>query len=170
MNGDQHGTYNNAFAINSDIYSTNTSDDSYDDPSDVAIIEQSFDEEEIEEEEYEEVDEVYDQNNKELLNSPYVRGVIMAVWDNTMGPRAIRVWHGLGTENKLDDDIITFVSRFTVIDEISREEEINSVELKFNVLKDAGIIVLTTVFCAKHNRSKTVFTLSTVMSRDMLTV
>jgi hypothetical protein len=158
----------------SDPTGTNTSDDaSFEDQYEIGVEHFYAEDEDWNEEEYEEetVDEEYDQNNKELLNSSFVRGVIIAAWDNTMGPRAIKVWHGLGSENKLDEDVVTFVSKFTVIDEISREEEIgNNVELKFNVLKDTGIIILSSVFCAKHNKSKTVFTMSIVMSRDMLTV
>ena len=66
-----------------------------------------------------------------------------------------------------------FLTRFTVIDEISRVDEIhNNVEIKFNLLNDAGIMVLTAVFQATYKTAKniTLFGISLILSKTQLTV
>ncbi|KAL0477142.1 guanine nucleotide exchange protein [Acrasis kona] len=113
--------------------------------------------------------EKYDTNNKSQINTVFIKSIIISVWDNTLGPSILHNWNGLGSHNKLDADVTTFISKFTVVDELPNLEEIGqNIEFKFNVSKDNGIIVATCIFKGKLNRSTTVFAFSLVLGREML--
>lgn len=83
-------------------------------------------------------------DDKFKLASNFVQAVIVSMWDNTVGPKPVRVWKG--QNNTVQNDLINFLARFSVIDEITRCEEIsNNVEIKFNLLSDAGIANLSII-------------------------
>ncbi len=106
----------------------------------------------------------------QLIHSYKVRAVILACWDNTMGPRTLKVWRNKHKKYSLEPELIQFVTRFTLIDEISREMELRlkTVEIKFNVLSDVGLMVLTCVFKSKMKTSTTIYTCSLLLNIEDL--
>ncbi|KAL9654976.1 hypothetical protein ABK040_008765 [Willaertia magna] len=139
------------------------------------------------------------------LPSKYIVAVIISHWDNTAGPRPLQVWNGdiinnndnpnhenheednhnnHITTNLLTDEQLTFITRFSLMDEMPRADEIkDNIEIKFNTLNDMKVMILTCVFCSKYwekntfsifrrkgnnEPTPTLFTISIVMNRDYL--
>src|SRR5690606_36700314 len=125
---------------------------------------QDNDDDEDEDEDDDEDDQDDDDDKKTRLDSRFVKSFVVSCWDNTVGPRVLQVWNGFGKKNRLSPDLVTFIARFMLIDELSRDAEIGRrVEIKFNMLRDAEIMVFTSVFRAKQRKSYTIFTASLVL-------
>ncbi|KAF0979652.1 hypothetical protein FDP41_001320 [Naegleria fowleri] len=119
-----------------------------------------------------------------ILKTCYLNNLIVSYWDNSMGPRPLQVWNGsISRREYLSDDNIMFITRFSLMDDMPRYEEVGSnIEIKFNIMSDLNVMVLTAVFCSKNwekvgSRSffrrkadppPTLFTISLVMNRDNL--
>lgn len=112
----------------------------------------------------------FDDTHTEMshVNSKYVRAIIVAVWDDTTGPKTLRIFHGRENE-KLDDDLIQFITTFPLFGEAGREKEIqDKIEVKFNVFSERQLMVLTSYFCAKYQNDTAVFTINLLMDKSMM--
>ena len=119
-----------------------------------------------------------------VLKSNFMTNLIVSYWDNNMGPRPLKIWNGTVPRSEiLTDDTLLFISRFSMMDDMPRYEEIGpNIEIKFNIMSDLNVMVLTAVFCSKNwekgtSRSffrrkvdppPTLFTISIVMNRENL--
>lgn len=66
----------------------------------------------------------YDEILSETTNvkSKYLQAVIISVWDNTLGPKTLKVWHG-SEYDRPDEELIKFVTQFPLFGEVGREED-----------------------------------------------
>ena len=120
-----------------------------------------------------------------ILKSRHLSALIVSYWDNNVGPKPMKVWNGRVSRHEyLTDDNLLFISRFSMMDDMPRYEEIkNNVEIKFNIMSDIKAMVFTAVFCSKNwekgnmktsffrrkaDPPPTLFTISLVMNRDNL--
>eukprot|EP01080_Neovahlkampfia_damariscottae_P001616 gene1616-12741_t len=102
------------------------------------------------------------------VESPNIKGVLVSVWDNTLGPKLIRFWPGKHT--KLDGETLDFVSKFPIFGELGREDDIgDEVEIKFNYMPDQHLMILTCYFQARYLLSNsTMYTISLILDKSKL--
>ena len=101
------------------------------------------------------------------LYSSLFSGVLLSYWDNIMGPRVQRLWHG-NEKLKITPELISFVSSHTLNGELCRLREEGQTDTKFYVLSDRGYIFSSSVFLGESKSGQTVFSLTFIMAIEDL--
>jgi len=93
--------------------------------------------------------------------------VLLSYWDNIMGPRVERLWHG-NDKVELDKELISFVTSHTLNGELCRVTEEGQTDMKFYVLSDRGYLFSASIFLGSSKHGKTVFSLTFIMAAEDL--
>lgn len=92
-----------------------------------------------------------------------------AYWDNILGPR---VWHIWGPKEQgsvlLSDGEVTFLANHTLNGEILRSAESGAVDVKFFVLAEKGVIIVSLIFDGELNGDKNTCALSIILPQAEL--
>ena len=94
-------------------------------------------------------------------------GVLLSYWDNIMGPRVERLWHG-NNKVSLDKELISFVTSHTLNGELCRVTEEGQTDMKLYVLSDRGYLFSASIFLGLSKHGQTVFSLTFIMAADDL--
>ena len=97
------------------------------------------------------------------LKSSLFSGVILAYWDNIMGPMISRIWKG---NQKVDitKDMINYVSNHTLSGELCRQTDRHTIDPKFYVLPELGYMFFAVIFTGHSSMGETISSLSFVMA------
>ena len=108
-------------------------------------------------------------NATETVISSLFSGILLAYWDNIMGPRVKRLWLGDNHEKfNITQETINFVSSHTLNGELCRVREEGSVDTKFYVLPDRGYLFSAFIFTGESKSGKTIFSLSLILAYSEL--
>ncbi|XP_035275689.1 guanine nucleotide exchange C9orf72 homolog isoform X1 [Anguilla anguilla] len=92
-----------------------------------------------------------------------------AYWDNILGPRVRHIW-APKTERPLllSDGEITFLANHTLNGEILRSAECGAVDVKFFVLAEKGVIIVSLIFDGELKGDKNTCALSLILPQTQL--
>lgn len=92
-----------------------------------------------------------------------------AYWDNILGPR---VWHIWSPKEQgsllLSDDEVTFLANHMLNGEILRSAESGAVDVKFFVLAEKGVIIVSLIFDGELKGDKNTCALSIILPQAEL--
>lgn len=88
-----------------------------------------------------------------------------AYWDNILGPRVRHIWVPKGDQLMfLSDGEVTFLANHTLNGEILRSAECGAVDVKFFVLAEKGVIIVSLIFDGELKGDKNTCALSIIAS------
>lgn len=102
----------------------------------------------------------------ELENSPFY-GIVLAFWDNILGPRVRHVWNP-SQKDSLRSSLLSHITRQVLSCEICRDPGKFEIDYKFYNLPHKGVIVPAFVFGAKGSHGIAVHTLYLVIPESEL--
>ncbi|XP_061101530.1 guanine nucleotide exchange factor C9orf72 homolog [Conger conger] len=92
-----------------------------------------------------------------------------AYWDNILGPRVRHIWAPRSEEPLLlSDGEITFLANHTLNGEILRSAECGAVDVKFFVLAEKGVIIVSLIFDGELKGDKNTCALSLILPQTEL--
>ncbi|CAL8271005.1 unnamed protein product [Merluccius merluccius] len=92
-----------------------------------------------------------------------------AYWDNILGPRVRHIWAPRGDQSLLlSDGEITFLANHTLNGEILRSAECGAVDVKFFVLAEKGVIIVSLIFDGELKGDKNTCALSIILPQTEL--
>ncbi|KAM5194672.1 guanine nucleotide exchange factor C9orf72 homolog isoform 2-T2 [Mantella aurantiaca] len=91
-----------------------------------------------------------------------------AYWDNILGPRVRHIWAPKSDEEVLSDGEITFLANHTLNGEILRNAESGAVDVKFFVLSEKGVIIVSLIFDGNWNGDRSTYGLSVILPQTEL--
>ncbi|XP_030628329.1 guanine nucleotide exchange factor C9orf72 homolog [Chanos chanos] len=92
-----------------------------------------------------------------------------AYWDNILGPRVHHIWAPKGQGSMLlSDGEVTFLANHTLNGEILRSAESGAVDVKFFVLAEKGVIIVSLIFDGELKGDKNTCALSIIMPQSEL--
>ncbi|KAF7710604.1 guanine nucleotide exchange C9orf72 homolog [Silurus meridionalis] len=92
-----------------------------------------------------------------------------AYWDNILGPRVWHIWAPKGQGSMLlSDGEVTFLANHTLNGEILRSAESGAVDVKFFVLAEKGVIIVSLIFDGELNGDKNTCALSIILPQSEL--
>ncbi|XP_076831102.1 guanine nucleotide exchange factor C9orf72 homolog [Brachyhypopomus gauderio] len=87
-----------------------------------------------------------------------------AYWDNILGPRVRHIWAPKGQGSLLlSDGEVTFLANHTLNGEILRSAESGAVDVKFFVLAEKGVIIVSLIFDGELKGDKNTCALSIIL-------
>ena len=97
------------------------------------------------------------------MKSKLFSAVILAYWDNVMGPVISKVWLG-NKKVDINKEIINYVSNHTLSGELCRQAEKHTIDPKLYILADLGCIFCAVIFNGKSKMELTISSLSFIMA------
>lgn len=92
-----------------------------------------------------------------------------AYWDNILGPRVRHIWAPKGDHFMfLSDGEVTFLANHTLNGEILRSAECGAVDVKFFVLAEKGVIIVSLIFDGELKGDKNTCALSIILPQSEL--
>ncbi|XP_066576858.1 guanine nucleotide exchange factor C9orf72 homolog isoform X2 [Amia ocellicauda] len=91
-----------------------------------------------------------------------------AYWDNILGPRVRHIWAPKSEQLLLSDGEITFLANHTLNGEILRSAECGAVDVKFFVLAEKGVIIVSLIFDGDLKGDKNTCALSIILPQSEL--
>lgn len=92
-----------------------------------------------------------------------------AYWDNILGPRVRYIWSPKGEQSMfLSDGEVTFLANHTLNGEILRSAECGAVDVKFFVLAEKGVIIVSLIFDGELKGDKNTCALSIILPQTEL--
>ncbi|MBN3321114.1 CI072 protein, partial [Atractosteus spatula] len=91
-----------------------------------------------------------------------------AYWDNILGPRVRHIWAPKSEQVLLSDGEITFLANHTLNGEILRSAECGAVDVKFFVLAEKGVIIVSLIFDGDLKGDKNTWALSIILPQTEL--
>ncbi|XP_072533892.1 guanine nucleotide exchange factor C9orf72 homolog [Salminus brasiliensis] len=92
-----------------------------------------------------------------------------AYWDNILGPRVRHIWAPKGQGSLLlSDGEVTFLANHTLNGEILRSAESGAVDVKFFVLAEKGVIIVSLIFDGELKGDKNTCALSIILPQSEL--
>lgn len=92
-----------------------------------------------------------------------------AYWDNILGPRVHHIWAPKGDHVMLlGDGDVTFLANHTLNGEILRSAECGAVDVKFFVLAEKGVIIVSLIFDGELKGDKNTCALSIILPQTEL--
>uniref|UniRef100_A0A3Q2D8E7 C9orf72-SMCR8 complex subunit n=1 Tax=Cyprinodon variegatus TaxID=28743 RepID=A0A3Q2D8E7_CYPVA len=92
-----------------------------------------------------------------------------AYWDNILGPRVHHIWAPKGDQLMyLSDGEVTFLANHTLNGEILRSAECGAVDVKFFVLAEKGVIIVSLIFDGELKGDKNTCALSVILPQTEL--
>ncbi|KAF3844529.1 hypothetical protein F7725_007692 [Dissostichus mawsoni] len=92
-----------------------------------------------------------------------------AYWDNILGPRVRHIWTPKGEQLMfLSDGEVTFLANHTLNGEILRSAECGAVDVKFFVLAEKGVIIVSLIFDGELKGDKNTCALSIILPQTEL--
>ncbi|XP_051941748.1 guanine nucleotide exchange factor C9orf72 homolog isoform X3 [Hippocampus zosterae] len=92
-----------------------------------------------------------------------------AYWDNILGPRVHHIWAPKGDHVMLlGDGDVTFLANHTLNGEILRSAECGAVDVKFFVLAEKGVIIVSLIFDGELKGDKNTCALSIMLPQTEL--
>uniref|UniRef100_A0A671WN11 C9orf72-SMCR8 complex subunit n=1 Tax=Sparus aurata TaxID=8175 RepID=A0A671WN11_SPAAU len=92
-----------------------------------------------------------------------------AYWDNILGPRVRHIWTPKGDQSMfLSDGEVTFLANHTLNGEILRSAECGAVDVKFFVLAEKGVIIVSLIFDGELKGDKNTCALSVILPQTEL--
>ncbi|TKS86317.1 Guanine nucleotide exchange C9orf72 -like protein [Collichthys lucidus] len=92
-----------------------------------------------------------------------------AYWDNILGPRVRHIWAPKGDQVMfLSDGEVTFLANHTLNGEILRSAECGAVDVKFFVLAEKGVIIVSLIFDGELKGDKNTCALSIILPQTEL--
>ncbi|XP_066535230.1 guanine nucleotide exchange factor C9orf72 homolog isoform X2 [Hoplias malabaricus] len=92
-----------------------------------------------------------------------------AYWDNILGPRVRHIWAPKGQGSLLlSDGEVTFLANHTLNGEILRSAESGAVDVKFFVLSEKGVIIVSLIFDGELKGDKNTCALSIILPQSEL--
>lgn len=92
-----------------------------------------------------------------------------AYWDNILGPRVHHIWAPKGDHFMfLSDGEVTFLANHTLNGEILRSAECGAVDVKFFVLAEKGVIIVSLIFDGELKGDKNTCALSIILPQTEL--
>lgn len=98
-----------------------------------------------------------------------VLAATFAYWDNILGPRVQHIWAPKGQGlSLLSDAEVTFLANHTLNGEILRSAESGAVDMKFFVLAEKGVIIVSLIFDGELKGDKNTCALSIILPQSEL--
>ncbi|MEE6459078.1 hypothetical protein FKM82_000530 [Ascaphus truei] len=91
-----------------------------------------------------------------------------AYWDNILGPRVRHIWAPKTDQLLLSDGEITFLANHTLNGEILRNAESGAIDVKFFVLAEKGVIIVSLIFDGHWNGDRSTYGLSIILPQTEL--
>ncbi|XP_053558562.1 guanine nucleotide exchange factor C9orf72 homolog [Bombina bombina] len=91
-----------------------------------------------------------------------------AYWDNILGPRVRHIWAPRTDQVLLSDGEITFLANHTLNGEILRNAESGAIDVKFFVLAEKGVIIVSLIFDGNWNGDRSTYGLSIILPQTEL--
>uniref|UniRef100_A0A8C5DWM1 Uncharacterized protein n=1 Tax=Gouania willdenowi TaxID=441366 RepID=A0A8C5DWM1_GOUWI len=92
-----------------------------------------------------------------------------AYWDNILGPRVRHIWTPKGDQVMfLSDGEVTFLANHTLNGEILRSAECGAIDVKFFVLAEKGVIIVSLIFDGELKGDKNTCALSIILPQTEL--
>ncbi|XP_024069038.1 guanine nucleotide exchange C9orf72 homolog isoform X2 [Terrapene carolina triunguis] len=91
-----------------------------------------------------------------------------AYWDNILGPRVRHIWAPKTEQMLLSDGEITFLANHTLNGEILRNAESGAIDVKFFVLAEKGVIIVSLIFDGNWNGDRSTYGLSIILPQSEL--
>uniref|UniRef100_A0A6I8S8R3 C9orf72-SMCR8 complex subunit n=1 Tax=Xenopus tropicalis TaxID=8364 RepID=A0A6I8S8R3_XENTR len=91
-----------------------------------------------------------------------------AYWDNILGPRVRHIWSPKSDHVLLSDGEITFLANHTLNGEILRNAESGAIDVKFFVLSEKGVIIVSLIFDGNWNGDRSTYGLSIILPQSEL--
>lgn len=92
-----------------------------------------------------------------------------AYWDNILGPRVRYIWAPKSEQSMfLSDGEVTFLANHTLNGEILRSAECGAVDVKFFVLAEKGVIIVSLIFDGELKGDKNTCALSIILPQTEL--
>ncbi|KAL7988645.1 hypothetical protein Chor_007564 [Crotalus horridus] len=91
-----------------------------------------------------------------------------AYWDNILGPRVRHIWAPKTEQQLLSDGEITFLANHTLNGEILRNAESSAIDVKFFVLSEKGVIIVSLIFDGNWNGDRSTYGLSIILPQSEL--
>ncbi|XP_036712543.1 guanine nucleotide exchange C9orf72 homolog isoform X2 [Balaenoptera musculus] len=91
-----------------------------------------------------------------------------AYWDNILGPRVRHIWAPKTEQLLLSDGEITFLANHTLNGEILRNAESGAIDVKFFVLSEKGVIIVSLIFDGNWNGDRSTYGLSIILPQTEL--
>uniref|UniRef100_A0A4W3HMS4 C9orf72-SMCR8 complex subunit n=1 Tax=Callorhinchus milii TaxID=7868 RepID=A0A4W3HMS4_CALMI len=99
--------------------------------------------------------------------SPLVAATF-AYWDNILGPRVRHIWAPKNEQMLLSDGEITFLANHTLNGEILRSAKSGAIDVKFFVLAEKGVIIVSLIFDGNMNGDRSTYALSVILPQSEL--
>lgn len=99
---------------------------------------------------------------KSKMQSSLFSIVILAYWDNVMGPMISKIWTG-NDDVENSEEIINYVANHTLSGELCRQTEKHTIDPKLCILPDLGYIFNAYIFNGHSKMGSTITSLSFVM-------
>ncbi|KAG8455113.1 hypothetical protein GDO86_001359 [Hymenochirus boettgeri] len=97
-----------------------------------------------------------------------VLAATFAYWDNILGPRVRHIWAPKTDLLLLSDGEITFLANHTLNGEILRNAESGAIDVKFFVLSEKGVIIVSLIFDGNWNGDRSTYGLSIILPQSEL--
>ncbi|XP_025905567.1 guanine nucleotide exchange C9orf72 homolog isoform X2 [Nothoprocta perdicaria] len=91
-----------------------------------------------------------------------------AYWDNILGPRVRHIWAPKTKQVLLSDGEITFLANHTLNGEILRNAESGAIDVKFFVLAEKRVIIVSLIFDGNWNGDRSTYGLSIILPQSEL--
>ncbi|XP_032865904.2 guanine nucleotide exchange C9orf72 homolog isoform X2 [Tyto alba] len=91
-----------------------------------------------------------------------------AYWDNILGPRVRHIWAPKTEQVLLSDGEITFLANHTLNGEILRSAESGAIDVKFFVLAEKRVIIVSLIFDGNWNGDRSTYGLSIILPQSEL--
>ncbi|XP_032874170.1 guanine nucleotide exchange C9orf72 homolog isoform X2 [Amblyraja radiata] len=91
-----------------------------------------------------------------------------AYWDNILGPRVRHIWAPKFEQLLLSDGEITFLANHTLNGEILRSAKSGAIDVKFFVLSEKGVIIISLIFDGNMNGDRSTYALSVILPQTEL--
>eukprot|EP00111_Clytia_hemisphaerica_P005503 TCONS_00015962-protein len=93
--------------------------------------------------------------------------IILAYWDNVMGPMVSKIWKG-NDKVEASDETVNYISNHTLSGELCRQTEKQTVDPKLCILPDLGYLFNAFIFTGNSKMGPTITSLSFVIAHEDL--
>lgn len=102
-----------------------------------------------------------------IMNSNMFSIIILAHWDNVMGPMVSKIWKG-NDKVEASKETVNYISNHTLSGELCRQTEKQTVDPKLCILPDLGYLFNAFIFTGNSKMGPTITSLSFVMAHEDL--
>ncbi|KAM6105481.1 guanine nucleotide exchange factor C9orf72 homolog isoform 2-T3 [Pterocles gutturalis] len=103
-----------------------------------------------------------------LIGESPLLAATFAYWDNILGPRVRHIWAPKTEQVLLSDGEITFLANHTLNGEILRNAESGAIDVKFFVLAEKRVIIVSLIFDGNWNGDRSTYGLSIILPQSEL--